>query len=93
MLDFIRGEHKSTEIDEAVKGKANIVSQDVVFPPKSMNGLGLQRVGTFWKAFKMGWFRKLGRETFWKTLHLEDCKDKNLLFSLTNQTKDKQTKK
>ena len=55
MVDFIRGEHKSTDIDEAVKGRTNIVSQDVIFSLKSNNGLGLQRVSPFWSAIKMGW--------------------------------------
>ena len=37
-----KGEKKSTEIDEVVKGCASIVSQDVIFAQKSNNGLGLQ---------------------------------------------------
>ena len=81
MIDFIRGERKSSEIDEAVKGRASIVSQDVIFAPKSNNGLGLQRVSTFWSSIKMGWLRRLGHESLWKTLHLEDLGDKSLLFN------------
>ena len=61
--------------------KASIVSQDVIFSPKSQNGLGLQRIATFWSAIKMGWLRRLNHESFWKTLHLEDLKDETLLFS------------
>ena len=29
----------------------------------------------------MAWLRRLGHESFWKTLHLEDLKDKSLLFN------------
>ena len=29
----------------------------------------------------MGWLRRLNRESLWKTLHLEDLKDKSLLFN------------
>ena len=29
----------------------------------------------------MGWLRRLGHDSFWKTLHLEDLKDKSLLFN------------
>ena len=47
MTDFIRGRKKSAETDEAVKNHASIVSQDVLFAPKSNNGLGLQQVSTF----------------------------------------------
>ena len=81
MVDFSRGEHKSTDIDEAVKGRANIVSQDLIFSPKSNNGLGLRRISTFWSAIKMGWLRRLGHKSFWRTLHLEVLKDKSLLFN------------
>ena len=55
MIDFIKGERKLTETDDIVKLKASIVSQDVLFAPKSNNGLGLQRVSTFWSAIKLGW--------------------------------------
>ena len=29
----------------------------------------------------MGWLRRLGHNSFWKTLHIEDLKDKSLLFN------------
>ena len=48
MINFIRSEHKATAKDEAAKGKISIVSQDVIFSPKKHNGLGHQRVSTFW---------------------------------------------
>ena len=81
MMDYIKGEKKSTEIDKAFKGCASIVSQDVIFVPKSNNDLGLCRVYTFWSSIKMGWCHRLGHESFWKTLHLEDLGDKSLLFN------------
>ena len=81
MKDFIGGEHKSTDIDKAVIRRANIVSQDVIFSPKSNNGLGLQRVSSFWSAIMMGWLHRLGHESFCKTLHLEYLNDKSLLFN------------
>ena len=43
------------------------------------NSLGLQRVSSFWSAIKMGWLRRLNKPYFWKTLHIEDLKDKSLL--------------
>merc|ERR1712082_243757 len=33
---------------------------------------------------KLGWLRRLGKESFWKSLHLEDLKDKTLLFDPHN---------
>ena len=81
MINFIKGERKSADINEVVKGRSSIVSQDVIFAPKSNNGLGLQCVSTFWASIKMGWLRRLGHDSFWKTLHLEDLKDKSLLFN------------
>ena len=81
IIDFIRGERKSMVIDEAVKGQASLVSKGVIFAPKSNNGLGLQRVSTFWSSIKMGWLCRLGHESFWKTLHLEDSGGKSLLFN------------
>ena len=69
-------------VDRSVsKLKASIVSQDLIFSPKSQNGLGLRRIAIFWSAIKMGWLRRLNHESFWKTLHLEDLKDKSLLFN------------
>ena len=81
MIDFIKGERKLSEADDTVKTRSSIVSQDVIFAPKANNDLGLQRVSTFWTAIKMGWFRRLGHDSFWKTLHLKDLKDKTLLFN------------
>ena len=81
ITDFIKGEHKATAKDEAVKGKSSIVSQDVIFAPKKYNGLGLQRVATFWTSIKLSWLRRLGHDSFWKTLHIEDLKDKSLMFN------------
>ena len=52
--------------------KAYIVSQDVIFSPKTQNGLGHQRIFNFWSAIKMGWLIRLNHESFWKTHHLED---------------------
>ena len=78
--NFIRGEHTPSTKDEAAKLKASIVSQEVIFSPKTHNGLGLQRIATFWSAIKMGWFRRLDHESFWKTLHLEDLVDETLIF-------------
>ena len=60
------------------KARSSIVSQDVIFAPKTNNGLGLQRVSTFWSSIKMGWFRRLWHNSFWKTLHLEDLKDEKI---------------
>ena len=74
MIDFIRGERRSTYIDEAT-----IVSKDCIFAPQSNNGLGLQHVSTFCSSIKMSWLHR--HESFWKTLHLEDLGDKSLLFS------------
>ena len=88
MIDFIKGERKSADINEVVKGRSSIVSQDVIFAPKSNNGLGLQRVSTFWASIKMGWLRRLGHDSFWKTLHLEDLKDKALLFNPYKTSED-----
>ena len=34
----------------------------------------------FWTAIKMGRLCRLGHNSFWKTLHIEDLKDKSLLF-------------
>ena len=88
ITNFIRGEHTPHTENEAVKLKASIVSQDVIFSPKIHNGLGLQRVATFWSAIKMGWLRRLDHESYWKTLHLEDLKDESLIFNPhnTNET-------
>lgn len=60
MIGFIKGEKKSTENEEAVRGRASIVSQNVIFARKPNNCLGLQRVSTFWLSIKMGLFRRLG---------------------------------
>ena len=84
MSDFIKGEREQSETDNTVKLKASIISHDVLFSPKTNNGLGLQRVSTFWSAIKLGWLRRLGKESFWKTLHIEDLKDKSLLFNPHN---------
>ena len=73
IVNFIKG--------EAAKLKVSIVSQDVIFSPKSQNGLGLQRVATFWCAIKMDLLRRLGHDSFWKTLHPEDLNDNSLLFN------------
>ena len=81
IVNFIKGEQTPPTNGKAAKMKASIVSQDVLFSPKSQNGLGLQRIATFWSAIKMGWLRQLNHESFWKTLHLEDLKDETLLFS------------
>ena len=81
---FIRGEQDSPANGQASKLKASIVSQEVIFSPKSLNGLGLQRVSTFWSAIKLGWLRRLGHDSFWKTLHLEDLKDQSILFKPYN---------
>ena len=32
----------------------------------------------------MGWFRRMDHESYWKTLHLEDLKDKTLIFNQYN---------
>ena len=61
--------------------KPSIISQDALFAPKSNNGLGLQRVATFWSSIKLSWLRRLGKDSFWKQLHLEDLKDRSLLFN------------
>ena len=45
--NFIKGEQDPSSNGEASKLKASIVSQDVIFSPKSLNGIGLQRVATF----------------------------------------------
>ena len=79
-MNFIKGEQDSPVNGQAPKLKASIVSQEVIFSPKSLNGLGLQRVATFWSAIKLGWLRRLGHDSFWKTLHLEDLNDESLLF-------------
>ena len=84
MTKFIKGEKETSETDDTVKLKASIVSQDILFAPKTHNGLGLQRVSTFWSAIKMGWLRRLNKPSFWKTLHIEDLKDKSLLFDPHN---------
>ena len=81
MIDFIKGERKLTETDDIVKLKDSILSQDVIFAPRTRNRLGLQRVSTFWTAIKLGWHQILGHDSFWKTLHLEDLKDKTLIFN------------
>ena len=81
MINFIKGENKSADINEIVKGRSSMISQDAIFAPKYNNGLGLQRVSTFWASIKMGWLRRLGHDSFWKTLYLEDLKDKSLLFN------------
>ena len=54
------------------------------FPKKSNNGLGLQIVYNFWSAIKLGWLRRLGKNSFWKTLHVENLRDKSLLFNPHN---------
>ena len=64
MIDFIKGEREPSETDVTVKLKASIVSQDVFFAEKSNNGLGLQRVSTFWSAIKIGWLRRLNETYF-----------------------------
>ena len=84
MVEFIKGEKEKSETDDSIKLKASIVSQDVLFAPKSHNGLGLQRVSIFWSAIKMSWLRRLEKPSFWKTLHIEDLKDKSLLFNPYN---------
>ena len=89
MTDFIRGEHKATDINEAVKGKASIIDKNILFSPKLNNGLGLQQGEHFWKAIKMGWLRRLSRPSFWKTLHFEDLRNKKILFIHTNPTNPK----
>jgi hypothetical protein len=38
-------------------------------------------VSTFWAAIKLGWLRRLNKTSFWKTLHIEDIKDKSLVFN------------
>ncbi len=81
ITNFIRGENAPTTPNENAKLKASIVSQEVIFAPKTHNGLGLQRVATFWSAIKMGWFRRLDHESFWRTLHIEDLADKTLIFN------------
>ena len=88
IVNFIKGEQTPHTNGEAAKLKTSIVSQDVIFSPKSQNGLGLQRIAIFWSAIKMGLLRRLNHESFWKTLHLEDLKDKALLFNPhnTNET-------
>ena len=40
MIDFIKGEKKLTETEDTVKARSSIVSQDIIFGPKSNNGLG-----------------------------------------------------
>ena len=84
MSDFIRGEREQSEPDDKIKLKPSIISQDVLFAPKKNNGLGLQRVSTFWTSIKLSWLRRLGKDSFWKALHLEDLKDKKLLFDPYN---------
>ena len=81
MIDFIKGESETSETDNTVKLKASIVSQDILFALKTHNGLGLQRVSTFGSAIKMGWLGRLNKPFFWKTLNIEDLKDKSLLFN------------
>merc|ERR1712082_202460 len=84
ITDFIRGEKEQDDPNEDPKLKPSIISQDVLFSPKSNNGLGLQRVATFWSSIKLSWLRRLRKESFWKQLHLEDLKDKRLLFNPYN---------
>ena len=84
MSDYIKGEREQSETDEKIEFKESIVSQEVLFSPKANNGLGHERVSTFWAAIKLGWLRRLGKESFWKTLHIEDLKDKSLLFNPYN---------
>ena len=84
MVDFMKGEKERYETDDTVKLKTSIVSQNVIFAPKSYNGLGLQRVSNFLSAIKMGWLRRLNKPSSWKTLHIEDLKDKSLLFDPHN---------
>ena len=57
VVNFIKGEQTPPTNYEAAKMKASIVSQDVIFYPKTQNDLGLQRIATFWPAIKMGWLR------------------------------------
>ena len=83
MIDFIKGEWKLAETDNTVKLEASIIFQCVLFTPKANNRLGLQRVSSLWSAIQLGWLRRLGHDSFWKTLHVEDL---NLFFlTLTNQ--------
>ena len=81
IVNFIKGEQTPLTNGEAAKMKTSIVSQNVIFSPKSQNGLGLQRIATFWSAIKMGWLMRLKHDSFWKTLQLEDLKDQTLLFN------------
>ena len=78
---MIKGEQTPPTKDKAAKMKASKVSQDVIFPPKTHNSLGLQIISNFWSAIKMGWLRRLDHDSFWKTLHFEDIKDETLLFN------------
>ncbi len=87
ITDFIRGEKEQNEPNEDPKLKPSIISQDVLFAPKSNNGLGLQRVSTFWSSIKLSWLKRLGKDSFWEKLHLEDLKDRNLLFNPHNSNK------
>ena len=72
MSDYIRGEREQSEPNNKIKLRPSIISQDVLFAPQKNNGLGLQRVSTFWAAIKLGWLRRLGKKSFWKSLHLKD---------------------
>ena len=65
-MNFIKGEQDPPSNCEVSKLKASIVSQDVIFSQKSLNGLDLQGVATFWSAIKLGWLRRLGNDSFWK---------------------------
>ena len=87
IVNFIKGEQPPPTKDKAAKMKASIVSQDVIFSPKTHNGLGLQRISTFWYAIKMEWLRRLDHEPSWRTLHLEDLKDETLLFNPQSSNK------
>ena len=84
ITNFIRGENTPATPNETAKLKASIVSQEVIFSPKAHNGLGLQRIATFWSAIKMGWFRRLDHDSFWKTFDIEDLSDKTLIFNPHN---------
>ena len=59
IVNFIKDEQTPPKNNEVAKMKASIVSQDVIFSPKTQNGLGLQRIATSWSAIKMGWLRRL----------------------------------
>ena len=66
----LKGERKPSETDDTGKLKASIVSQDVLFAPKTNIGLGLHRVSTFWSVITLGRLRRPGHNSFWENLHI-----------------------